>query len=285
MPNIFFPFSEYWWLYGSFTLLVLVLVALDLGLLHQRESTPTQKGAALYSALWVFCATIFGIVLYYFTLHELSTNVRFQGIPGLVPELQAKRFALQYLTGYLVEQSLSVDNIFIFVVIFKYFGIELRYQRRILFWGILGAIFFRAIFIGLGAFFMQFELVHMIFGALLVLTGIKMSFAPDKEIHPEKNPLVKLLKKFFPVYPKIESKHFFVRLNKQLHITPLLIALVFLEVTDLLFAIDSVPAIFAITPEPLIVFTSNIFAILGLRSLYFMLVGALEKFHILKYGL
>jgi tellurite resistance protein TerC len=206
-------------------------------------------------------------------------------IPGFDPQVEAWRVSLEFLTGYVVEKSLSVDNIFVFVVVFTYFQIPAQYQHRVLFYGIIGALIFRAIFIALGSVLMQYQAIVLLMGAFLVFTGIKMMFASDHQIHPESNPVIKLLKRFMPITPQLEQQNFFVRKNGILHATPLFVALLVLEATDVVFAIDSVPAIFAITKEPLIVFTSNIFAILGLRSMYFLLAGAVDKFHFLKYGL
>jgi tellurite resistance protein TerC len=170
-------------------------------------------------------------------------------------------------------------------VVFTYFQIPSHYQHRVLFYGIIGALIFRALFISLGSVLMQYHAIVFLMGAFLVFTGFKMMFAGDNKIHPENNPVIKILKRFMPVTPQLEGQNFFVRKNGVLFATPLFVALLVLEATDVVFAIDSVPAIFAITKEPLIVFTSNIFAILGLRSLYFLLAGAVDKFHFLKYGL
>jgi tellurite resistance protein TerC len=206
-------------------------------------------------------------------------------IPGFDPNAAAWRVALEYLTGYVVEKSLSVDNIFVFVMVFSYFNIPAKYQHRVLFYGILGALGFRAIFVTLGAALMRYHWVVLIFGVFLIVTGVKIFVAKDKEVEPEKNLLLRLLHRFIPVTRELEGSRFFVTRNERLFATPLLVCLVFLEATDIIFAVDSVPAIFALTNEPLLVFTSNIFAILGLRSLYFMLAGAVDKFHLLKYGL
>jgi len=192
---------------------------------------------------------------------------------------------LEFLTGYLVEKSLSVDNIFIFVLVFSYFAIPRQYQHRVLFFGILGALFFRSIFIAMGAVLIEYKWVVVLFGVFLIATGAKMLFAPERGLEPEKNPLIRLFRRFVPVSPEFHGQSFFARLDGRLHATPLFVALLFVEVTDIIFAVDSVPAIFALTREPLIVFTSNVFAILGLRALYFMLAGAIHKFHMLKYGL
>jgi len=199
--------------------------------------------------------------------------------------LAAWNVALEFLTGYVVEKSLSVDNIFVFVMVFPYFAIPPKYQHRVLFYGILGALVFRAIFIAMGSALMEYHWVVYLFGGFLILTGFKMMFAPEKEIEPEKNFLVRLFKRFVPVTPQLHGQKFFVREKAKIYATPLFIALLFLELTDIIFAVDSVPAIFALTKEPMLVFTSNIFAILGLRAMYFMLAGAIDKFYLLKYGL
>jgi len=206
-------------------------------------------------------------------------------VPGLDPQAAAWRVSLEYITGYLIEKSLSVDNIFVFVMVFGYFAIPAKYQHRVLFYGILGALVFRAVFVALGAALMQYHWVVLFFGGFLIFTGIKIFFAGERTVNPEKNLLIRLMRGFIPVTHDLHGQHFFVRLNNRLYATPLLVALLFLEATDIIFAVDSVPAIFALTNEPLIVFTSNIFAILGLRALYFMLAGAVDRFHLLKYGL
>lgn len=280
-----FPFAEYWWFYGLFTLFVLAMLALDLGVFHKKEHVVSFKEAATWSGVWIALALIFNVFFYYFAAWRLGTDPRFAAIPGFDPNAVAWTSALEFLTGYIVEKSLSVDNIFIFVMVFAYFAIPAIYQHRVLFYGILGALFFRAIFIGAGSWLMQFHWVIYVFGAFLIITGVKMMFVPEKELEPEKNLLIRLFKRFMPVTHELRGKRFFVRENGRLFATPLLIALIFLEATDIIFAVDSVPAIFAITAEPLIVFTSNVFAILGLRSLYFLLAGAVDKFHFLKYGL
>ncbi|MEN0060182.1 MAG: TerC/Alx family metal homeostasis membrane protein, partial [Bdellovibrio sp.] len=193
--------------------------------------------------------------------------------------------ALQFFTGFIIEKSLSIDNIFVFVIVFGFFGVPAKYQHRVLFYGILGALVFRAIFIALGSVLMQYQAVVLIFGAFLIITGVKMMFQPDKEMDPSKNWVIRLMRRYIRVHDRLHEDRFFIVENGVRYATPLFVALVFLEFTDVIFAVDSVPAIFAITNEPLLVFTSNIFAILGLRSLYFLLAGVVDKFHLLKYGL
>lgn len=206
-------------------------------------------------------------------------------ISGFDAAAAARQVGLEFLTGYVIEETLSVDNIFIFAVLFNYFAIPRKYQHRVLFFGILGAIVFRVIFIALGALLMQFHWVIWLFGGFLVITGLKLLVTPEKPIEPEKNFVIRLLRRFLPITPELDGQKFFLRKNGVLCATPLFVCLVLLEVTDIIFAIDSVPAIFAITKEPLIVFTSNIFAILGLRAMFFLLAGVMHRFHLLKYGL
>lgn len=270
--ELYFPFYEYWWFYLGFTLFVLLMLALDLGVFHREAHKVSFKEATIWSAVWVLLALAFNLLLYFYSSSKFGESV-------------GKEISLQFLAGYIVEKSLSVDNIFVFVVVFSYFAIPAKYQHRVLFYGIIGALIFRGIFIAAGAWLMQFHWVPYFFGAFLIITGIKLVFSSEKEIHPERNLIIRLFKKFVPVTTEFQGQSFFIIQNKKLFATPLFIALLFLEMTDIIFAIDSVPAIFALTNEPMIVFTSNIFAILGLRAMYFMLSGAIDKFHLLKYGL
>ncbi len=267
-----FPFAEYWWFYGGFLIFVFAMLALDLGVFNKKAHVVSFKEATTWSIVWVILALIFNAGFYYYA------SSKFGAITG-------KEFALEFLTGYILEYSLSIDNIFIFVLVFSYFRIPPEYKHRVLFYGILGALVFRAIFIALGSALLSFHWIIYIFGGFLIITGIKMFFSNDEEIKPEKNLLIRGFKKIMPVSHTIDDKSFFVKRNGIRHATPLFIALLFLEATDIIFAVDSVPAIFSITDEPLIVFTSNIFAIMGLRSMYFMLAGVIDKFYLLKYGL
>jgi tellurite resistance protein TerC len=280
-----FPFSEYWWFYLAFTGFVLLLLALDLGVFHRRAHAVRFREAATWSVVWVSLALAFNFVLYQYALWKFPQDARLLSVPGFDADAAAWRVSLEFLTGYIVEKALSVDNIFVFVLVFSYFGVPAKYQHRVLFYGIIGALIFRAIFIALGSALMQYHWVVVLFGAFLILTGLKMMFAPEKPVEPEKNLLIRLFRRLVPVTPALHGQNFFVRLAGRLHATPLFVTLLFLEATDVIFAVDSVPAIFALTGEPLVVFTSNIFAILGLRALYFMLAGAVDKFHLLKYGL
>jgi tellurite resistance protein TerC len=283
--TLLFPFSDYWGVYVGFTIFVLLVLALDLGVFHREAHEVSFKEAAIWSVVWVVLSLIFNLLFYYYADWKFTTQPEYSMIPGFNPAIAAKQSALEFLTGYIIEKSLSVDNIFVFVVVFTFFAIPAKYQHRILFYGILGALIFRIIFISLGSVLLQYHAVIIIFGIFLILTGIKILFAPEKEINPEKNPIIKILRKLLPVTTEIEGQKFFLRKEGIIYATPLFICLVFVEITDIIFAVDSVPAIFAITKEPLIVFTSNIFAILGLRALYFLLAGVVNKFKYLKYGL
>jgi tellurite resistance protein TerC len=270
--DLLFPWAEYWWIYAGFTAFVLMMLALDLGVFHKSAHIVSFREAAAWSVVWVSLAMLFNFLLYQYAQTKF-------------PEEVAKQVALEFLTGFVVEKSLAVDNVFVFAVVFNYFAIPPIYQHRVLFYGIIGALIFRAIFIALGSVLMQYHWVVVLFGVFLLLTGIKMLFAPEKPLEPEKNPVIKLLKKLMPITPHLDGQKFFVMKDGVRFATPLLVALVFMELTDIIFAVDSVPAIFALTKEPLIVFTSNIFAILGLRAMYFMLAGVMDKFRFLKYGL
>ncbi len=283
--DIFFPFAEYWWFYASFIVFVLAVLALDLGVFHKDAHEVSFKEASIWTAAWISLALVFNVLFYLYADHSFANDPRLLELSQGDPAGAAKRVAMEFLTGFVVEKSLAVDNIFVFAVVFSYFGIPRIYQHRILFYGIIGALFFRALFIALGSYLMAYHAVVLFFGALLIFTGIKMFLSNDEMMEPEKNWSLRLLRKFLRVHPKIEGEQFFVRINGVLHATPLFVALIFLELSDILFAVDSVPAIFALTNEPLIVFTSNIFAILGLRSMYFMLSGVMAKFAYIKYGL
>jgi len=285
MDVTLFPIADYWWFYASFTGFVLLMLAVDLGIFHRKAHAVSFREAAIWSGIWMALALAFSYLLYQFALWKFPQDERLLAIPGFDPQGAAWQITLEFLTGYVIEKSLSVDNIFVFVLIFSYFRVPAKYQHRVLFYGIVGALISRAIFIAMGAALIRYHFVILIFGAFLIFTGVKMIFASEKEIEPEKNFLIRLFKRFVPVAPKMDGEHFFVRINRVWHATPLLITLLFVEMTDVIFAVDSVPAIFAITKEPMLVFTSNIFAILGLRAMYFMLAGAVDKFYLLKYGL
>jgi tellurite resistance protein TerC len=270
--DLLFPFSEYWWFYAGFTALVLGLLALDLGVFHRHAHAVGFRESLTWSVVWVALALLFNYGFYLYAVNQHGGEA-------------GTRLGLEFLTGYIVEKSLAVDNIFVFVLVFAYFNIPAQYQHRVLFYGIIGALVFRALFISLGAVLMQYGWVVLLFGVFLLLTGVKMLFAPDTKVEPDKNPVMRLFRRIMPTTPVLHGQRFIVRIDGRWHATPLLVALVFLELSDIIFAVDSVPAIFALTREPLIVFTSNVFAILGLRSMYFLLAGAIDRFHLLKYAL
>ncbi|MCK6599159.1 MAG: TerC/Alx family metal homeostasis membrane protein [Bdellovibrionaceae bacterium] len=282
---VLFPFAEYWWFYLGFVVFVLFVLALDLGVFHKKAHEVGFKEAGVWTLVWISLALIFNFLFYKYAQFTFSNSERLLAIPNFDPDFYAKQSALEFLTGFVVEKTLAIDNIFIFAVVFSYFAIPKVYQHRVLFWGILGALFFRGIFIALGSVLMEYKAVVIFFGVLLIFTGLKMFFAGTENPDLEKNIIIKFLKKFFRIHPKIEGQKFFFRKEGLIYVTPLFLALIFLEMTDIIFAVDSVPAIFAISKEPLIVFTSNIFAILGLRSMYFMLAGVMDKFIFIKYGL
>ena len=280
-----FPLAEYWWFYAAFTAFILVLLAIDLGVFNRQAHVVSMREAAKFSAIWISLALCFNVALYFYALATFSTDPRLLATPGFDPAAAAWRVALEFLAGYVVEYTLSVDNMFVFVVIFSFFSVPSVYQHRVLFYGILGALIFRAIFIALGAVLLSYHWVIVVFGFLLIYTGIKMLGHNTAEMQPDKNPLVRLTHRLMPVSDHFDGKNFFSRIDGRWHATPLFLALMAIEMSDIVFAIDSVPAIFALTREPLIVFTSNVFAILGLRSLYFVLAGAVARFTLLHYGL
>jgi tellurite resistance protein TerC len=259
-------------LYGVFILFVLGMLALDLGVFHRRDHVVSIKESFIWTSVWIVLSVAFMAFVYY--RYETLSPGRGSGA------------ALEFLTGYLIEKSLSIDNVFVFLLIFSYFNVPPIYQHRVLFWGIIGALIFRAIFIALGAVLIaKFHAVIYIFGLFLVFTGIKMALVKDKQIHPEKNPLLKLFTKFVSVTKDYRDRYFFVREGGKWVATPLFVVLLLVESSDIIFAVDSIPAIFAVTSDPYIVFTANVFAILGLRSLYFALAGVMQFFHHLHYGL
>lgn len=253
------------WFWVLFNVFVLGLLALDLGVFHRNDHAVGMKEAGIWTVVWISLALIFNAGIYFFA--------------GPEP-------ALQFLTGYLIEKSLSVDNIFVFVMLFSYFNVPVVYQHRVLFWGILGALIMRGILIGVGAYLIaQFHWVIYIFGAFLVFTGIRMAVQKDEHVDVESNGVVKLLRRIMPITQNYHGHDFFVRDAGRLFATPLFVVLLIVETTDLIFALDSIPAIFAVTTDPFLVYTSNVFAILGLRSLYFLLAEVITKFRFLKIGL
>jgi tellurite resistance protein TerC len=257
--------SERLFLWIAFNVFVLGMLAVDLGVFHRKAHAVSIKEATTWSLIWVSLAMVFNLGIYFTWGQER---------------------ALEFLTGYLIEKSLSVDNLFVFLMIFRYFNTPSQYQHRVLFWGILGALILRAFFIATGsALLSNFHWMIYVFGGFLVVTGIKMYLQGDQKIEPEKNPVVRLFERWVPITKEYEGQSFFIRRNGKTYATLLMLVLVVVETTDVIFAVDSIPAIFAITQDPFMVYTSNVFAILGLRALYFMLAGVMEMFVYLKVGL
>lgn len=253
------------WHWLGFILCVIFFLALDLGVFHRRARVVKFTEAAAWSALWVALALLFAVALAHWRTREE---------------------AAQFVTGYVIELSLSLDNVLVIALLFAYFRVPAEFQHRVLFWGILGALIMRGAMIAAGAALIrQFDWVLYVFGVFLVFTGLKMFFARQGMVQPEKNLALRLAKKLFPVSPDFDGRNFFTRANGRFALTPLALVLLLVETTDLIFAVDSVPAVFAVTRQAFIVFTSNVFAILGLRSMYFLLVGALGYFRYLKAGL
>lgn len=282
---VYFSIYEYWWFYLGFVVFIAFVLSLDLGVFHKKAHVVSVKEAAVWTGVWVSCAVIFNILFYYYAYSVLSTRASLMQLPGFDPALTAKNLAMEFTTGFLIEKALAIDNIFIFAVVFSYFGIPRIYQHRVLFWGIFGALIFRGIFIAIGSELMQYQNVVIFFGILLIFTGIRIVIIREKEPDLSKNFLMRQMNRFLNIDHELTGDHFFIIKNHKLFLTPLFVALVFIELSDIIFAIDSVPAIFAITKEPLIVFTSNVFAILGLRSMYFLLSGVIDKFKFIKFGL
>ncbi len=249
----------------AFNIFVITMLVLDLGVFHRKSHIIKFKESLVWCAIWISLALLFNLGIYIWSGHKM---------------------AIEFLTGYLIELSLSVDNLFVFLLIFSYFHVPSKYQHRVLFWGILGAVIMRAIFIAAGITLIQkFHWIIYIFGGFLIYSGIRLALEKDKEIHPEKNPVLKLFRRFMPVLRKYREGKFLIKRNKRYFATPLFIVLLVVETTDVMFALDSIPAVIAITTDPFIVYTSNVFAILGLRAIFFALSGIMQLFHYLHYGL
>jgi tellurite resistance protein TerC len=249
----------------GFNIFVILMLALDLGVFHRKAHVIKIKEALLWSGFWIALALLFNLGIYFWRGPET---------------------ALEFLTGYLIEKSLSVDNLFVFLLIFSYFDVPPLYQHKVLFWGILGALIMRAIFIAAGITLIQaFHWIIYLFGIFLIFTGIKIALHKEREIHPERNPVIRIFRRLMPVSDQYEGDQFIVKKGRQYLFTPLFLVLLMIETTDVIFAVDSIPAILAITMDPFIVYTSNVFAILGLRALYFALAGMMRLFHHLHYGL
>lgn len=260
--------TTWWWI--AFNAMVLALLAIDLGVFNRKAHAVTVREALGWSAIWISLAVGFGL---------------------WIGSSMGRQSMLEFYAGYVVEQALSVDNLFVFILIFGYFRIPPELQHRVLFWGIIGALFMRGAMIGAGAVLIaQFHWIIYLFGAFLVFTGARMAFGGESEIEPESNPVIRLVRRFLPITTKFHGEHFFVRelvdgKAAKLVATPLFVVLALVETTDVVFAVDSIPAIFGVTRNPFLVYTSNVFAILGLRSMYFVLAGVIGKFHLLKFGL
>ncbi|BDG59994.1 TerC family protein [Caldinitratiruptor microaerophilus] len=253
------------WLWVPFTIMIVTALAVDLGVLNRKAHRPSTREAGLWVLVWVALALAFNVFVYFW---------------------EGPERALEFLAGYLIEYSLSVDNLFVFIMIFSYFQVAPEYQHRVLFWGILGAVVIRGIFVAAGAaLFEAFHWIPYVFGAFLVYTGAKMALARDEKLEPEANPVFRWARRVLPLTEGYEGEFFLVRRAGRLLATPLLLVLILVETTDVVFAVDSIPAVFAVSHDPLIVYTSNIFAILGLRSLFFLLAGIMDLFRFLKYGL
>ena len=253
------------WKWVLFNAFVLIMLALDLGVFHRKAHVIRLKEALVWSAVWIVLALCYNVIIYFWLGH---------------------RKALEFLTGYVIEKSLSVDNIFVFLLIFSYFRVAREYQHKVLFWGILGALMMRGLFIAMGVTLIhKFEWIIYLFGAVLIFSGVKMAFEKEKEIHPEKNPVLRLFRRVMPISEQYEGGRFWVKRAGRTMATPLMVVLIVVETTDLIFAVDSIPAVLAITKDPFIVYTSIVFAVLGLRALYFALAGVMELFHYLHYGL
>jgi len=266
-----FPLAEYWWLYLSFTALVVILLTIDLAL-HRKEAPISFRNAAIWTTVWISLALAFSYALYLFAAALYS--------PGV-----GRQLSLEFLAGYVVEESLSVDNMFVFALVFRYFAVPSRYQHKVLFYGVLGAMIFRGLFIAAGTALVRFEWVMIVFGVFLIVTGIRMAVQKERQLNPDDSLAIRWVRRVFPVTAEFHGSRFLVTIDGIRHITPLMVVLVFLETTDLLFAVDSVPAVFGVTREPFVVYTSNVFAVLGLRAMFFLLAGAMDRFHVLKHGL
>lgn len=263
------------WFWIGFNLFVLLMLALDLGVFHRKAHEVTFREAIGWSAFWIALALVFNVGVFLFWESIAPGSAYDNG-----------EAAMAFLTGYLIEKSLSMDNLFVILLIFSYFAVPSLYQHKVLFWGILGALLLRAAFIFAGvALIHRFAWMVVVFGLFLIFTGIRMAFEKDKKLEPDKNPMLRLFKRFVPVTSDYHGGSFFTRIEGRRWATPLFVALLMVEMTDVVFAVDSIPAILAVTQEPFLVYTANVFAILGLRSLYFALAGIMRLFHHLHYGL
>jgi len=295
---VFSPIA-YWPVLAGFLAAVAVLLAFDMFVIERLTAGAPDSAAAerkrfKVSVTWTIVCVVAALSTAYafkvFALQELTANPSLLELSGeryakMTPEAASSAFFLEFLTGYVVEMALSVDNLFVFLVIFRYFGLDHEKQHRVLFWGILGAVVFRAIFIGVGAALVQYQWVLIGMGVFLMFTGIKLVTSEEKQLEPDKNPFIRMLARLVPLSPRFDGAHFFTRIDGKRAATPLFVTLIVVETTDIAFAVDSVPAVLAISQEPFIAFGSNICAILGLRAMFFVVAEAMQKFHLLKYGL
>jgi tellurite resistance protein TerC len=283
-PHIF-PFAEFWPAYLVFGVIVAVILAISIRRQSGKVHEVSIREASVTALSWFVVALVFNVILYLCTLGHLRLNPAIAAAHSSTPEALALQTALEFLSGYLVEKSLAVDNLFVFLVIFRFFSVPTQYQQRVLFYGLFGALVLRAIFIAMGAVAMDIPLVVIFFGLFLVYQGIEVMRGKEPEIDPEHNRTLKLLNRFLPISKTMEGERFFTKVGGRWMVTPLFVTLVFVEITDIMFAFDSVPAIFGLTKEPLVVFTSNIFAVIDLRALYFLLAAFISRFHYLSVGL
>jgi tellurite resistance protein TerC len=280
-----FAFSEFWPLYLLFSVVVAAILFTSLRAFHGQPEEISIRKASISALNWFGLALVFNVFLYFLTYWHLSYRPDIVAALGGSADSLARQTALEFLSGYLLEKSLAVDNLFVFIVIFQFFSIPKENQFRVLFYGLFGALVLRAIFIAMGSVVMEIDWVVVAFGIFLVYQGISVLKGKEPEIHPENNRLLKVLRRYIPLSPALDGQKFFTRANGKLMTTPLFLALVFVEFTDIMFAFDSVPAIFGLTKEPLVVFTSNIFAVIDLRALYFLLLAFIGRFHYLGIGL
>jgi tellurite resistance protein TerC len=280
-----FPFAEFWPLYTFFVIVIALLLWLSLRLNAARVHEVSIREATITALSWFGVALLFNVMLYLFTWWRLEQHPEIVTALGDTADSLARSTALEFLSGYLVEKSLAVDNLFVFLVIFRFFSVAAQYQQRVLFYGLFGALLFRAIFIAMGAVMMEIPLVVIFFGLFLMYQGFQVLKGDDPEMDPEKNRILRFLNRHLPVSSAMAGEKFFIREAGRWMVTPLFVTLVFVEITDIMFAFDSVPAIFGLTKEPMVVFTSNIFAVIDLRALYFLLAAFISRFHYLNYGL
>jgi tellurite resistance protein TerC len=283
-PHIF-PFSDFWPVYLLFGVVVAVILWVSIRRHSGKVHEVSIREATVTALSWFAIALVFNVILYLCTLGHLQLHPAIAAAHGSTPDALALQTALEFLAGYLVEKSLAVDNLFVFLVIFRFFSVPSQYQQRVLFYGLFGALALRAVFIAMGAVAMDIPLVVIFFGLFLMYQGVEVLRGKEPEIDPEHNRTLRFLNRFLPVSKTMEGEKFFIKSSGRWMVTPLFVTLVFVEITDIMFAFDSVPAIFGLTKEPLVVFTSNIFAVIDLRALYFLLAAFISRFHYLSVGL